>query len=117
PIKGFKGKMSKTMLNDVLPNKKRMGMLGGLMRFYQKSGMQTVARKTGVLNVLPSQLKNMESILPKVGKPVLGNYPESVRTEGETKEKVGMLTGCIMDVMFCDVNEATIRVLNHNGFE
>src|SRR5690606_32951564 len=87
------------------------------MKFYQKSGIQKVVRKTGLLNILPSHLKDMESILPEVGKPVLGRYPEIVPAEGERKGTVALLTGCVMDVMFSDINEATIRVLTHNGYD
>ncbi|GGB57546.1 glycolate oxidase iron-sulfur subunit [Lentibacillus populi] len=117
PLTGFAGALNKTALKGFFPHQTRLNKLGGLMRFYQKSGLQSVTRKTGLLNVIPKHLKEMESILPEVGKPVLGRYPEVIPPEGETKQRVGMLTGCIMDVMFSDVNEATIRVLTHNGFE
>lgn len=117
PLSGFKGLVSNTMLKVIFPHPNRLNRLGGFMRFYQKSGLQKVARKTGVLNVLPTHLKDMESILPDVGKSVLHSYPETVPAEGETKGRVAMLTGCVMDVMFTDVNEATVRVLTHNGYE
>ncbi|WP_255259614.1 (Fe-S)-binding protein [Lentibacillus sp. CBA3610] len=57
PESGVTGTFKKTVLNKVLPNQKRMNTLGGLMRFYQKSGLQKAARKTGALNVLPDHLK------------------------------------------------------------
>nr|WP_139343385.1 (Fe-S)-binding protein [Virgibacillus siamensis] len=117
PLTGFKGAFGRTVLKGLFPYQKRMNAVGSLMRFYQNSGMQSAVRKTGLLNVMPAHLKDMESILPKVEKPVLGRYPEIVPAEGEPKQRVGMLTGCIMDVMFSDVNESTIRVLTHNGFE
>lgn len=117
PLTGFTGAFSKTMLKGVFPYQNRLNMLGGLTRFYQKSGMQRVVRKTGMLNVMPTHLKEMEAILPEVGKPVLGRFPETVPAQGVTKKRVGMLTGCVMDIMFSDVNEATISVLTHNGFE
>lgn len=117
PLSGFKGLVSNTMLKVIFPHPNRLNRLSGFMRFYQKSGLQKVARKTGVLNVLPTHLKDMESILPDVGKSVLHSYPETVPAEGETKGRVAMLTGCVMDVMFTDVNEATVRVLTHNGYE
>ena len=117
PLTGWKGLVNKTFLRGIFPYPSRLKALGSLMRFYQKSGLQKAARKTGLLNVLPDHLKDMERILPQVGKPVLGTYPEIVPAEGETKQRVAMLTGCVMDVMFSDINEATIRVLIHNGFE
>lgn len=117
PLSGISGTFKKTVLNQFFPHKKRMDKLGTLMRFYQKSGLQKAARKTGALNVMPDHLKDMEATLPDVGKPVLGRYPDIIPAEGKTKGLVAILTGCVMDVMFNDVNEATIRVLTHNGFE
>nr|WP_246206755.1 (Fe-S)-binding protein [Virgibacillus ihumii] len=117
PLTGISGAFSRTVLKGLFPYQNRLNAVGSLMRFYQKSGIQSAVRKIGLLNVMPNHLKDMESILRKVEKPVLGRYPEVVLAEGDTKQRVGMLTGCIMDVMFNDVNESTIRVLTHNGFE
>lgn len=117
PLTGLAGTVNKTFLRGIFPHPSRLHKLGSLMKFYQKSGIQKVVRKTGLLNILPSHLKDMESILPEVGKPVLGRYPEIVPAEGERKGTVALLTGCVMDVMFSDINEATIRVLTHNGYD
>lgn len=117
PLTGMKGVLSRAALKGFFPYQKRMNTLGHAMRLYQKSGMQRVLRKSGIFNVMPTHLKEMEAILPKVNKPVLGRLPDTIPAEGEKKKRVGMLTGCVMDVMFSDVNEATIRVLTHNGFE
>ncbi|CDQ41975.1 (Fe-S)-binding protein [Virgibacillus salexigens] len=117
PLTGFAGVFSRTVLRGIFPHQNRINTLGGLMRFYQKSGMQQLARKSGVLRIMPTHLKDMEAILPEVGKPVQGRFPDVVPAEGIPKQRVAILTGCIMDVMFSDVNEATIRVLTHNGFE
>lgn len=59
----------------------------------------------------------MEKITPLVQQPVLKKYPEIIPAQGETKQRVAMLTGCVMDVMFSDINESTIRVLTRNGYE
>src|SRR5699024_10236646 len=63
PLTGFKGFISNTMLKGVFPHPSRLNRLGGFMRFYQKSGLQAVTRKLGLLNVLPTNLKDMEQIL------------------------------------------------------
>ena len=34
---------------------------------------------------------------------------------GERRAKVAMLNGCVMPLLFGDVNEATVRVLRRNG--
>ncbi|WP_405027712.1 (Fe-S)-binding protein [Lentibacillus songyuanensis] len=117
PLTGINGMLNKSFLQGIFPHQNRLNTVGNLMKFYQKSGLQQVARKTGVLHVMPKHLKEMETILPDVEKPVLGRFPEVIPAEGKTKGRVAMLTGCIMDIMFSDVNQATIRVLTHNGYE
>lgn len=117
PLKGWKGTVSKFFLEGLFPHSNRLQSLGGLLKFYQKSGMQTVVRKTGLINVMPKHLVEMESVMPEIGTPVQKKYKNEsvVKAKGETKREVSMLTGCIMDVMFSDVNESTINVLTRNG--
>ncbi|MEB3102173.1 (Fe-S)-binding protein [Ferviditalea candida] len=117
PLTGWKGAINRLFLRGIFPHPSRLHAVGKLTRFYQKSGLRTVARKTGVLNVLPKHLKGMEAVLPDVQTPVLKKYPEVVPAQGETRQKVAMLTGCVMDLAFSDVNESTIRVLTRNGYE
>lgn len=117
PVKGLKGKMQKTFLNEIFPYPNRLHKLGTTMSFFQKTGLETFARKTGLLKVLPSHLQDLESIMPKLKKPVLKTLPGTIPAKQEKKQTVAMFTGCIMDIMFSDVNEATINVLTRNGYE
>ncbi|HEY3283368.1 MAG TPA: glycolate oxidase subunit GlcF [Armatimonadota bacterium] len=41
--------------------------------------------------------------------------PEVTEAEGTHRYTVGLLTGCVMEVLFSDVNDATRRVLARNG--
>ena len=43
--------------------------------------------------------------------------PEITPALGVKRYRVGMISGCIMDQVFHDINEATIRVLSANGCE
>lgn len=117
PLTGWKGFVSKLFLRRLFPFPRRMHVLGKLVRLSQKSGLQTLLRKSRLLTILPMHLQNMEKIMPAVGHPVLTHQPAIVAAEGEVKHKVALFTGCIMDVMFADVNEATLRVLTRNGNE
>lgn len=117
PLKSWQGALNKFFLRGVFPYPNRLYALGNVLKFVQKSGLQTFARKTGLLKVLPQHLRDMEKITPLVQQPVLKKYPEIIPAQGETKQRVAMLTGCVMDVMFSDINESTIRVLTRNGYE
>lgn len=117
PLKGWKGMTSKFLLEGLFPHQSRLHSLGSLFAFYQKSGLQKVVRKTGLINMMPKHLVEMEAIMPAIGIPVQKKYKEQkvIKAKGETKREVAMLTGCIMDIMFSDINQSTINVLTKNG--
>ena len=117
PLTGLKGAVSKMFLQGLFPHHNRLNSLGGLLRFYQKSGMQKVVRKTKLINIMPQHLVDMEAIMPEVKETVRKKYKNTdvIKAKGETKNEVAMLTGCVMDVMFSDINQATINVLTRNG--
>ncbi|WP_019120909.1 (Fe-S)-binding protein [Brevibacillus massiliensis] len=117
PLTGWKAAVSKFFLRGVFPHPHRLHTLGNLIKLYQKSGMQTLARGMGLLKMMPQHLQNMEAVMPEVKVPVRKKYPEVAPAEGRRKMRVALLTGCVMDVMFGDINEATIRVLVRNGYE
>jgi glycolate oxidase iron-sulfur subunit len=115
PLKGWKGAVNKFFLHGVFPHQNRLRSLGSLLRFYQKSGMQKVVRKTKLINIMPQHLTEMESIMPEVKGSIRKKFTSEIKAKGETKHKVAMLTGCVMDVFFSDINESTINVLTRNG--
>lgn len=117
PLTGWQGLVSRFFLRGIFPFPRRLFLLGTLIKIYQKSGLQWLTRKTGLLRMLPAHLRQMEAVLPEVKQPVITRYPSVIPPEGETRKKVALLTGCVMDVMFSEVNEATIRVLTKNGYE
>ncbi|CAH0344340.1 (Fe-S)-binding protein [Bacillus sp. CECT 9360] len=117
PLTGWKGSVSKLFLQGIFPHQNRLNSMGNLLKFYQKSGMQKVVRKTKLINVMPRHLVEMEAIMPEVKEPVRKKYKNEkvIKAKGETRHEVSFLTGCVMDVMFSDINESTINVLTRNG--
>jgi glycolate oxidase iron-sulfur subunit len=85
----------------------------GLMRFYQRSGAQWVARRSGVLRLLG--LDEMEVMLPPISSRFVVPQGQIYRAAGERRYTVALLTGCIMSTAFAAVHHATIRVLQQNG--
>jgi glycolate oxidase iron-sulfur subunit len=85
------------------------------VRIYQKTGLQTLARKTGMLNLLPKRFRSAEALLPTLTSN--GTLPRVIPAQGERRRRVGLLTGCVQSVMFSGVNNATARVLSAEGCE
>lgn len=109
----------KTAFTHLFPHQRRLNLLGGLLGFYQRSGLQTAVRKLGVLNILPKQMREMEAIMPDASAKSLTDRLGAtvIPAVGERKRRVGMFHGCIMDVLFQETNVNTVRLLAEAGCE
>ena len=105
------------MLFATFPYVKRLRLLAGPMLVYQRSGLQKLLRASGLLRLLPPRLAQMEALLPRVPTGFLHGLPAQVTPVSETRRRVGMLSGCVQQVFFQHVNEATARVLAAEGCE
>jgi glycolate oxidase iron-sulfur subunit len=99
----------------LFPYPRRLRLVRGPLAAYQRTGLQKLVRRSGVLQRLAPTLATMEDIAPPIGRsPVL---PERVGARGATRMTVGMLTGCVQGAFFPGVNAATARVLAMEGCE
>jgi glycolate oxidase iron-sulfur subunit len=105
------------LLFATFPYVKRLRLLAFPMLVYQRSGLQWLLRVTGLLRLLPERLMQMESLLPRVPTGFLKGLPAQVSPVAETRRRVGMLSGCVQQVFFQHVNQATARVLAAEGCE
>jgi glycolate oxidase iron-sulfur subunit len=100
-------------LRQLLPHVRRLKLIARLLRLYEIAGLQRLVRAQGFL---PKPLMAMEAILP----PVVARYRDYRRPAlalGENRGKVAFFIGCIQEAFLSPVNEATIRVLQRNGYE
>jgi glycolate oxidase iron-sulfur subunit len=126
------------LLFATFPYPARLRALAGPLFLYQRSGLQTLIRRSGLLRLLPKRLAAMEDLLPTVRlssrrAPLLSSRSTtrlSSRSAAEgsaslpnpitittPRRRVGLLTGCVQSVFFSHVNEATARVLAAEGCE
>jgi glycolate oxidase iron-sulfur subunit len=71
---------------------------------------------------LPGRLGELMALAPKVERPFFYSsigrvFPGFNNVPGERKYRVAFLSGCIANVCFARLNEATVRVLQANGCE
>lgn len=123
---------------DLFPNQKKMRQVSGLVRLYQKSGLKKFAESTGAIKVLPETMRTMQSILPDIPsakemknrpthlEPIgmaqevgaaLSEQAEVQTTTASTTRRVAFFTGCLMDTMFMETNNATLKLLQLAGCE
>ena len=104
------------VFNRLLPSPARIATAGKLLRFYQRSGLQRVSRGTGILRLLG--LAQKERLLPRIdGEFFFSKLGKTFPAVGERRARVAFFAGCVANVSFSKLNEATIRVLAANGCE
>jgi glycolate oxidase iron-sulfur subunit len=99
------------------PHPGRLRLLALPMLVYQRTGLRALLRKTGILKLLPKSFAAMEALLPDVPPHLLQRQPLVLQSQGITRRRVGMLSGCVQQVFFSHVNAATARVLAAEGCE
>ena len=89
---------------------------GRLLRGYQRSGLESLVRRTGATRLLPADLRRLEPQAPRVAA-AFSDALIARREEprGARRYRVALLTGCIQDLVFPDVNRDTADVLLANG--
>ena len=104
------------VFRGLFPHPRRLRGLFRLLRLYQRSGLQRLLHAVGVFNLLPARLKDMEAMLPDLPpRPFSRSVPEFVPGQEPATRTVGFFAGCVMDGLFVDVHNATMRVLQANG--
>lgn len=132
--------------------------IGRLLWLWQTSGLQTLARRAGLMNLLPANLRRLEPQAPTIlakfshqlirpierpaGAPVIverspvnvgrsmvdvercpspplssSTATPAAAASGSGFRRVVVLTGCVQDLAFADINRATVDVLLANGCE
>ena len=102
------------VFRELLPHPKRIAFIARVLRVYQRSGLQWLARNTGILKLLG--LAGREALLPPIdSKFFFGQLGEKFPALGPPRAKVAFFAGCVAQVTFNALNESTIRVLTANG--
>ena len=99
----------------LLPSRFNLQLVARLLWLYQVTGLQALARKLGVI---PKKLRAAESLAPAIEMPsFFAQYGRTFPALTERKHRVALLGGCMANVSFARLHEATVRVLQRNGCE
>lgn len=110
------------IFEQLFPYPSRLNFVVGMTGLYQRT-VQPLVRKSGILKLF-GRLGEMEAMLPdNRNLRAFKTSPPAPLLEGagskESAEKknVALFTGCIMRAGFANIHEATIRVLERNGYD
>lgn len=103
-------------LNVLFMHPRLLRLVGAGLRFWQQTGLDRFMRRVSFLGFLPKHLRDLEPQTPRMA----AVFSDSLIAPFESpKEKslyrVGLLTGCIQDLAFSQVNRDTVDVLLANG--
>ena len=110
-----KDRILSALIMAIFPHPGRLGFALGWLRFYQRFGLQRLARSSGILRLFP-RLRAMDALLPPV--PANAGAPLPARIgAGNRKGRAGLLLGCVQRELFPRVNALTARLLSLAGYE
>ena len=98
----------------------RTGLLEALTKpvaLYDRTGLRRAMNAVRATNILPSQLRDMERMLPhKLPlRSTRQQIPDVTHARGERRAHVAYFLGCVQGVMMADGCKATVEVLAENG--
>jgi glycolate oxidase iron-sulfur subunit len=99
----------------LLQSRNWMTAAGAMLYLYQASGLKGLTRVLGSMKLLGA-LGDMAQLAPPADPPFFFDQIGKVfPAEGRARYRVAFLAGCIANVSFARLNEATVRVLQKNG--
>jgi glycolate oxidase iron-sulfur subunit len=114
---GFRPWVRRAVLARLLQSPAAMTVLGALLYLYDASLLHKLVRGLGFFKLL-GRLGDVEQLLPSAEPPFFFSQIGTTHAaEGVRRHRVAFLAGCIANVSFARLNEATVRVLAKNGCE
>jgi glycolate oxidase iron-sulfur subunit len=96
----------------------RLQLAGRALRLYQQLGIQRLLRRSGLLRLLPRRLRELEAMTPDIRLEFSADLiPPWLPAKGERRYRVALLTGCVQDLLFSEINRDTAEVLIAHGCE
>jgi glycolate oxidase iron-sulfur subunit len=101
----------------LLQSRGALSIAGTLLYLIERSGLKAIVRGLGQMHMLGG-LGDLVQLTPSADPPFFfSQVGKTFPAEGERRHRVAFLAGCIANVSFARLNEATIRVLQKNGCE
>jgi len=104
------------VFRKLLPSQRLLTGAGTALWLYQVTGLQKLVRLTGLANLFG--MGDREALAPGAEIPFFfREIGKTFPAEGERRYRVAFMAGCIANISFARLNEATVRVLQKNGCE
>jgi glycolate oxidase iron-sulfur subunit len=119
PARSRRDRAVRRAIFETFPYPRRLRLLMAPLRLAQRTGVDRVLARSELAARLAPELAASLRVAPSrpaaARGQAAGRLPERIAARGERRAVVGMLTGCVQQVFFPDVNAATARVLAAEG--
>ncbi|HJY82625.1 MAG TPA: heterodisulfide reductase-related iron-sulfur binding cluster [Candidatus Binatia bacterium] len=104
-------RLKRWAINTIFPNPLGMRLFSVMLKTGTALGLGRLARS----QKLPQQIRYWFGLLPEKGAISSATLLERYPAIGEKCYTVALLSGCVMPALFGATNQATVKVLRHNG--
>jgi glycolate oxidase iron-sulfur subunit len=114
---GMDRRVHNFVFGRLLQSRGTLSVAGTLLYLFERTGLKALARGMGQMKMM-GRLGRLVVLTPSADPPFFfRQYGKTFPAEGAKRHRVAFLGGCIANVSFARLNEATIRVLQKNGCE
>ena len=113
----FARNVRRFVFERLLVSRRMLAISGAVLYLFETSGLKALMRAMGSMRLLGG-LGDLVQLAPSAEPPFF--FSQLGRTfppEGQRRHRVALMAGCIANVSFARLNEATVRVLQRNGCE
>jgi glycolate oxidase iron-sulfur subunit len=110
-------KVRRWIFVGVLESRAALSILGAMAYLFERSRLKGLLRRLGRVNLL-GWLGDLVQLAPSAEPPFFfSQIGKTFPAEGRQRRRVAFMAGCIANVSFARLNEATVRVLQKNSCE
>ncbi len=112
PSRSFSARLARWIILALFAEPRRLELAAGVLALYERGGLRSFLRRSGLRARLPSGLRRLEAMYPPFARP---RYRPPTAQPAAPTARVALLLGCVMRVAYGDVHTAAARVLNRLG--
>ena len=104
------------IMRGLFPYPRRLRLAGFGLKLYQRTGMQALVRRSGLLKRLSPKLADIDALSPVADRPFYANREAAgVSPASPVRGHASLITGCMMPLAYPETHRATVRVFARNG--
>jgi glycolate oxidase iron-sulfur subunit len=106
--------IKRSALKYIIASDKKLKTFSRILRLYQKSGLRKFLHSSGIFSGLFPKLAEIDKLSPQAS----AKFSDEIIKEiilplnGKIKYRTAFLSGCLMNVMFAEINKDTVDLLS-----